>query len=125
MAKVLPLPKMLALAQQAFNAYIRERDRDDGCICCGRPVEDAGHFKSQGAHSSVRFDEQNVNGQCVTCNQYKGGNLDVYKAKLIMKWGVVHYHRIEQDCRKSKKWTREELAFIINHYKNLKSELCR
>ncbi len=32
MAKLTPLPKLLKKAQDKFNAHIRERDKDLGCI---------------------------------------------------------------------------------------------
>jgi hypothetical protein len=51
----------------AFSLYIRERDKDKGCISCGGPVEQAGHMISR-RKRSVKYDEQNVNGQCRNCN---------------------------------------------------------
>ncbi len=39
----------LNLAQVVFNTYIRLRDKDKGCITCGKPFRDkydAGHFFS-------------------------------------------------------------------------------
>src|SRR6478735_9814990 len=118
MRKLLPIPKLLELARQAFNAYIRERDRHLGCITCGAPVDDAGHYKPAGSYSAVRYDEQNVNGQCEYCNRHKHGNLDRYKEAMVKKWGIEHYERIERECRVSKKWERNELQFIINTYKS-------
>ena len=58
-------------AQIAFNSYIRERDKDKLCICCGKKLGtlqvgggfDAGHYRSIGSAPHLRFDERNVHGQ--------------------------------------------------------------
>ncbi len=66
------------LAQVVFNKYIRLRDKDKPCVSCDKPLGskyDAGHYFSSGGHKAVTFDENNVHGQCVTCNQHKHGNL--------------------------------------------------
>jgi predicted RNA-binding Zn-ribbon protein involved in translation (DUF1610 family) len=55
-------------AQQAFNNFIRERDRQAGrvCVCCGEPLDwsgnnvDAGHYRSIGSAPHMRFVEDNV-----------------------------------------------------------------
>jgi hypothetical protein len=55
--------ELLKVAQNAFNAKVRERDKNKGCICgCRRKVEQAGHFFPAGSYSGVRFDERNVHG---------------------------------------------------------------
>src|ERR1044072_171480 len=123
MSKRLSIPNLLELARQAFNAYIRERDHKLGCITCGAPVDDAGHYKPAGSYSAVRYDEQNVNVQCEYCNRHKHGNLIVYKDRLIERWGKSEYERIERDCRRSKKWDRDELQFIIDHYRQKLKDL--
>ena len=41
MAKLTPLPKLLQKAQKVFNAHIRERDENLGCISCGGEVQQA------------------------------------------------------------------------------------
>jgi hypothetical protein len=56
----------LKIAQQVFNKFIRVRDKGLNCISCNKPCkkENAGHYYSQGGHSNVRFDEDNVHLQC-------------------------------------------------------------
>ncbi|EIM3171206.1 recombination protein NinG, partial [Escherichia coli] len=64
---VRPLSWFIRQAQQAFNAFIRYRDRDLPCISCGRHHEGqyhAGHFRTTGAHPELRFDEDNCHKQC-------------------------------------------------------------
>lgn len=80
------LPGMVA----AFNAYIRRRDRRLRCISCGSgAVEQAGHYwpTSLCPQPSMRFNEKNVNGQCVSCNIFKEGNRQGYRKGLIKKYG--------------------------------------
>ncbi len=77
-------------AQAAFNAFVRERDRNEPCISCGRfhaGSYDAGHYRSVGAQPALRFDETNVHKQCVPCNQHNGGNVVEYRIRLIAKIG--------------------------------------
>jgi hypothetical protein len=119
MKKKLPLPKMLALAQQDFNAYIRERDRDKGCISCNGPVQHAGHYFSQGHHSALRYNEMNVNGQCERCNTFLHGNLIHYRNGLIKRYGLEKVLMLESSSRRTvKKWSDAELQAIRELYKS-------
>jgi hypothetical protein len=117
MAKV-TLPKLLKKTQTVFNAYIRERDKDKGCISCGGNIQQAGHYFSQGNHSALRFDETNVHGQCIRCNMYLHGNLIEYGMGLVERYGSsYHLTLLGKSKNKLKKWTRQELEEIINKYK--------
>ncbi len=83
-------------AIEAFNAYIRQRDRDNACISCGRYVMlQAGHFYSAGKHTHMRFNEDNVHGQCVQCNYYLSANLLKYRDNLIKKIGQERVERLD------------------------------
>ena len=123
--KVTPLPKLLKKAQTVFNAHIRERDKDLGCISCGAEVQQAGHYFSQGQHSALRFGLPhtlaylNTNGQCIKCNMYLSGNLIRYRQGLVNKYGedIVLRLETEADNNRSKKWSRDELEIIIETYK--------
>lgn len=120
MKKLIPLPKLLAKAQQVFNKFIRERDKDSGCISCTGPVEQAGHYFSQGHNSALRYNEFNTNGQCVRCNMYLSGNLIKYRQGLIKRYGEKEVLKLEQnaDLHKAWKWSRIELEEIIKKYKS-------
>ena len=117
--KVQSLPALTAKAQKVFNAYIRRRDADLKCISCGigKP-EHAGHYIAVGGHSVHRFNEQNVNGQCLFCNYYKSGNQINYRINLVKKIGLEQVELLEGTMRNPKKWTRLELEYIIDHYKS-------
>lgn len=107
-------------AQTAFNAYIRKRDEGKPCISCGTPLigkYDAGHYFSVGGHESLRFDENNVHGQCVTCNQWKHGNLIFYRKGLLSRIGESAILDLEAKANIETKRTKEELEAITKEYK--------
>ena len=91
-------------AQAAFNAYVRERDRNDGCISCGRYVDnsgvggnwDCGHYRSTGSAPHLRFHLWNAHKQCVKCNRYLSGNVADYRVQLIYKLGHERVEALEK-----------------------------
>jgi hypothetical protein len=117
--KTEPLPKMLKKAQDRFNAWIRQRDKNKGCICCGSPVQHCSHYFSQGHYSALRFNETNCNGSCLRCNTFLHGNLILYRAGLVKRHGIWTVQDLENSVvfRKVKKWSRFELEWIIQNYK--------
>jgi hypothetical protein len=110
------IPKLTAKAQKIFNNYIRTRDRELGCISCGGRVDHAGHYLSVGAHSALRFNEWNVNGQCVGCNCFKHGNLIRYRMGLVEKIGETAVRELELEKNVVRKWSRTDLENIIITY---------
>ena len=96
----------IADVQKVFNAYIRERDRDQPCICCGRTnvkdyltgsAWDAGHYRSVGSAPHLRFDERNVHRQLVHCNRDRSGNAVEYRRGLIARIGLAAAEALEAD----------------------------
>lgn len=76
--------------QQAFNAWIRERDHGQPCISCQRHHAgqyQAGHYLTVGAHPELRFEPDNCHKQCAPCNNHLSGNLIEYRKGLISKIG--------------------------------------
>lgn len=116
MAKTKTLPQLLKKAQEVFNRFIRERDKDFGCISCGAGVDHAGHYLSQGHHSALRFNEVNTNGQCLRCNNFLHGNLIKYRQGLVKKVGEQKVLLLENNKNTIKKWSRTELLAIIQLY---------
>jgi hypothetical protein len=112
------IPKLTEKAVKVFNAYIRNRDKDNGCISCPAPVDHAGHYLSAGHHGHLRFNEMNVNGQCLRCNNFLHGNLINYRQGLVKKYGEQKVLILESMAHGVKKWSRVELIAIIEHYKN-------
>jgi hypothetical protein len=117
------IPKLTAKAQKIFNAYIRQRDSDNGyftCISCGQTKEvsqmDAGHYVPVKGSSALRFDEYNVNGECKACNGFDQFHLIGYRRNLIDKVGERKVMELEHQHRLIKKWSRTELNEIIKQY---------
>ena len=117
--KIIPLPRLLKKCQIVFNRWIRERDKDKGCISCRSQVTEAGHYYSQGHHSSLRFNEVNTNGQCTRCNCLLHGNLIHYGAGLKKRYSEQQIALLDSVATRNpvKRWTRFELEEIINKYK--------
>ena len=113
------LPRLLADAQKKFNSWIRNRDKDFPCICCGSfNTSDAGHYFSQGQHSFLRFNEMNVNLCCRKCNHFLSGNLINYRQGLIRRYGEVNVDKLELAAKlnRVRKWSKFELEHIIKMY---------
>lgn len=109
----------LKIAQQVFNKFIRVRDAGLNCISCNKPCkkENAGHYYSQGGHSAVRFDEDNVHLQCEACNTYLSGNLLNYQIGIEQRIGAQKLMELQGKAHEVKKWTKDELKEIIETYK--------
>jgi len=104
-------------SQAAFNAFIRERDKDLPCISCGRFHQgsyDAGHYRSIGAQPMLRFHEDNTHKQCVPCNQHKSGNAVEYRIRLLLRIGADRVAYLEQEHPPAK--------YTIDDAKRIKAE---
>jgi len=91
--------------QVAFNRYIRARDHGKPCVSSGRPFSDitfggrtdAGHYRSTGAASHLRFNFLNCWGQSVHDNRHLSGNTVEYRRGLIKRIGLERVEAIEND----------------------------
>lgn len=126
------LPELLAEAQREFNRFIRFRDADKPCICCGQPLGDqrfggaydAGHYRSVGSAPHLRFDERNVHAQRKVCNNHKAGNHVEYRAGLIAREGLDVVEALEAD-QTPRKYTRDQARELRNHYRKAANELAK
>lgn len=94
-------------AQAAVNAFVRARDYGKPCISCNRLIAptssvrgqsvDAGHYRSRGAASHLRFNLWNLHGQCVQCNRDYSGNVVDYRICLIRRIGEDRVITLEND----------------------------
>ena len=102
-------------AQNAFNRYIRTRDKGNDCISCGCKVikGDASHFFPVGSHSAVRFHTDNVHLGCYKCNRFLHGNLIPYKVSLIEKIGQERFNKLEAQSKDTKSYTNDYYTRII------------
>lgn len=111
-------------ADKFFSLYVRYRDSDqDGlvqCITCSvrKPVKEmqAGHFVSR-TKGVLRYDEQNVNGQCVGCNMFKQGEQFIYGKNIDKKYGDGTAEALMARRFESHKFTVPELEEIIEKSK--------
>lgn len=124
------IPDYIKEAQIVFNSFIRERDKEKLCICCGKPLTldavgggfDAGHYRSTGSASHLRFNEDNCHGQRKVCNRYGAGRAVDYRIGLVARIGLERVEALEAN-NSPKKWTREELTAIKEKYKQKLKEL--
>lgn len=117
------IPRLKAEAQTAFNALIRERDRNQPCICCNDEPKtsgsltggswDAAHYRSRGSADHLRFNEDNVHRALKNCNTY--GHKD-YRGGLIKRIGIEAVEALESN-QTIVKWTPDMLRGIKAHYK--------
>lgn len=116
-----------------FNAWIRARDRDKGCFVCGVqfPVGqiggdfDAGHVRSRGSADHLRYNEDNVHGECKSCNSSWGAKPHEIKAGAIRRIGQDRYDALEANNTPTKwrrEWLIDSIAIYKERLKNLKKD---
>lgn len=128
MKKKLTLPKLKAKLQKVFNKYIRLRDSGGGfftCISCsltkGTDEMNAGHFYAVKGYDGLRFDEENVHGECASCNCWNESHLIGYAINLKTKIGednLNNLHGRAADYKKNNnfKWNHCDLEEKIVYY---------
>jgi len=116
------LTKLKKKAIAAFNSFIRIRDSKNGefvCISCqvkkSTRLIQAGHYWAA-TYESLRFDERNVNGQCVYCNIFKEGNFPGYTNGMIRKYGQDVVNELESLRHKETRRTAFDYQQIIILY---------
>ncbi|URM24025.1 recombination protein NinG [Leclercia adecarboxylata] len=123
--EVKPLSYFRDQAQQAFNEFIRYRDRHHPCISCGRHHDGqyhAGHFRTTGANPELRFNEDNCHRQCAPCNNHLSGNLIAYRPALIAKIGQARFDSL-MGPHELPKWKRDDYIRIRDEYRAKLKEL--
>lgn len=116
---VKPLSYFRNQAQQAFNEFIRYRDRHLPCISCGRHHDGqyhAGHYRTTGANPELRFNEDNCHKQCAPCNNHLSGNLMAYRPALIAKIGQERFD-VLMGPHEMPKWGRDDYIRIRDEYR--------
>jgi hypothetical protein len=139
------IPKQLDLCQKTFNKLRRlqelkwfdDRGMEPACISCGKPMGGdiwcAGHFKTRGAQSGLRFDPKNVYLQHNRrCNSDLSG--DIYGTKtthgylqgLRNRFGDEEAQKIIDYCEtntETRKWTCDELIAMRKEWNKQIREL--
>lgn len=119
------ISQLIVIATKWFNKYIRLRDAKDEyyfiCISCGKKKGidkmHAGHYIAAGYSGLLRFNEDNVHGQCNVCNTHKHGNAVEYRKKLVNKIGIERVEIMENLSRTAHKWDKIGLINTIEVYK--------
>ena len=126
-AAVKPLRHWEDVTRRVVNDYIRERDYDLPCISCGTfdTVQwEAGHYRSRGKASHLRYTEDNINKQCHHCNVQLSANQQQYRIHLIRKIGPERVEALENN-NTPHRYTIEELEAIRKHYSALRRQLVK
>lgn len=122
------IPKLIEILQKRVNKKVRLRDQYHGffkCISCQKtkPVSqmNAGHFLNVGDHSAVRFNLDNIHGQCVDCNCRLNGNGKQYAPNLIRKIGKQRFDALMSVAKEPGfKWDRITLIYLLELFKDYK-----
>lgn len=130
--------QLIADAWAWCSRYIRERDKAEPCISCGRydneitePLRggkwDAGHWKGKGAYPELRFHQMNIHKQCKSCNggsgKYAGKSRSVsegYRTRLTEKIGVKMMEYFDgPESKHAQHLSHDDIREIKEHYKQL------
>ena len=114
--------QLIKIAERWCNSYIRKRDEGRACISCGKYLNlQAGHFYPAGWYPNLKFNEKNINGQCLSCKYFKSGNLQEYRKNLNTKIGEKKVKELDFLAaaykRNGWKWDRFYLIEKIEYYK--------
>lgn len=113
-------------AKEACHKYIRLRDKEKLCICCDKPLGNnfhAGHYLESGNNPRIRYDEDNISGQRLDCNFFKGGDSGMYRENLIKKIGLDRVKRLESMKGGTVKRTAQDYKDIEDYYKDKLKQL--
>jgi protein-arginine kinase activator protein McsA len=120
----------LLITKTVVHAYVRERDHGKKCISCNTPWNkefQAGHFYASGSFETLRFNLDNIHGQCQQCNLYNHGNFENYSLNLPNRIGQERFKKLTElasiDKQFSKVWNLENLKEIRDNIKKLRKNL--
>lgn len=114
-------------AQVAFNAWIRERDRDLPCVSCGRHHQGqyhCGHYRTVAGSPALRYEPLNCAKQCAPCNNHKSGDIVNYRIELVRRIGQEAVEWLEGP-HEPKHYTVDDLKAITKEYRAKTRELKR
>jgi hypothetical protein len=116
----------LLVTKTLVHAYVRKRDEGKNCISCGcqwNSEFQAGHYYSAGSFETLKFNLDNINGQCEKCNLFKSGNFENYTLNLPKRISIDSFNNLvklaEVDKQFSKVWNLQNLKEIRENIKKL------
>lgn len=118
--------KLKKKADTLWSQYIRLRDSNGKgiaeCITCGvqKPIKQmqCGHFVTR-ACNLLRYDEENTNAQCYSCNVMNHGEQFQYAINLDLKYGDGTAQKLHKQRKTEHQFTTTELEQIISDAKTL------
>ena len=110
--------------QAITNKLAKLVNHREDCISCGVNLAsqkqiDAGHFVAVGQCDPMRFNTMNIHPQCVSCNDFKGGNQLEYERRLRELKGnqyvdyLLEQKRVASHIQGDRVWTKEALRLMI------------
>lgn len=112
---------IVAKLDKEFSLYIRQRTAVNGkvtCFTCGKKDDwqnmDCGHFMSR-KHYSTRWDEDNCQVQCKSCNVFRYGEQFKFGVNLNqLEDGLAE--RLLAKSRLTAKFSNYDLIMMIEYY---------
>lgn len=120
--KLKSLKSLKSALWKLVSEYVRRHGADwrgwNTCFTCGAKIHwkklNAGHFK----HNKLDFDLRNLKPQCVKCNLWGRGKLDVYGVKLVRQFGIDWVEQLEKDAaRFGNGYSRPQLVALTEEFK--------
>lgn len=75
-----------------------------------------GHFVSR-RHLATVYDFRNCHPQCIRCNRFLNGNLDVYRTRLVQSIGLEQVEELERKKAEVVRYTKEQLVDLRIEFK--------
>ena len=117
--------KIIKKLDVVFSEYIRRRYSVNGkstCVTCGKTDEwkkmQAGHFISRTKYAT-RWDEENVQVQCLKCNRFNQGEQYLFSLYLGADKAMELFNKSKTQWSASI----EELQRLVEHYVSLNKKL--
>ena len=118
------ISKLKKKLDSLFSQYTRLRNADHlgrvKCFTCGVEKhwkeQQAGHFQSR-SHHSTRWDEVNVQVQCIKCNMFRQGEQYKFGMYLDQKYGEGTAEELEIRSKTIVKLNRTDYEEAIERYK--------
>lgn len=107
------------ILDKLFSEYIRRRGKGKCFICkCVKhwKQQQAGHYIPR-RHMQFRYDEKNVNCNCVRCNVMLHGNMIAYREEMVKTYGKEWVEVMEAERHKPFKLYTSDLITQISYYK--------
>jgi hypothetical protein len=121
---------LLVNVRNELHTYVKKRDKGLPCISCGCSYHSrfqAGHFYKAELYSNMKFDPNNIHGQCPQCNMYRDGNEQGYRQGLIVRHGKDFVNKLDLKAKNYKsmawKWSKDYLINVRNKVKKLNKSL--